>query len=103
MPGRTDAKKSPAYAAGPGLNILLLAYNYLAESAGAATAAVSTTAAVSIAGAAVSTPVLIALSIAVESPEPEVPALLQAATNRPRASARKPNFFMLNVFKVYLK
>lgn len=81
----------------------LLAYNYLAESAAGAVV-VSTGARVVVSTTVVvSTPWLMVLSIAVESPEPEVPALLQAATNRPRASAKKPTFFILNVFKVYLK
>jgi hypothetical protein len=98
------AKKSPLFAQEARIEYpFLLAYNYLAESAAGAVV-VSTGARVVVSTTVdVSTPWLMVLSIAVESPEPEVPALLQAATNRPRASAKKPTFFILNVFKVYLK
>lgn len=42
-----------------------------------------------------------ALSIEAESPVLLVEELLQAATKRPRARARKPTFFILIVFKVF--
>ncbi|WP_157986532.1 hypothetical protein [Chitinophaga alhagiae] len=79
----------------------MLAYNYLAESAGAITAESTAAAAESTTAESTGAAVFTALSIEAESLVLLVEALLQAATKRPRARARKPTFFILIVFKVF--